>query len=51
MKYTKSCGECAGEYSCPSLEYMEKLGFTVRDGRVYGFTDEDGKPVRQKVEG
>ena len=30
------------------LEYMEKLGFTVRDGRVYGFTDEDGKPVKVK---
>ena len=30
------------------LEYMGKLGFTVRDGRVYGFTDEDGKPVKVK---
>lgn len=31
------------------LGYMkEKLGFQVRDGRVYGFTDEDGRPVKVK---
>lgn len=31
------------------LEYMrDKLGFQVRDGRVFGFTDEDGKPVKAK---
>lgn len=29
------------------LEYMrDKLGFQVRDGRVFGFTDENGKPVK-----
>ena len=30
------------------LEYMEKLGFTIRDGRVIGFLDEDGNPMKVK---
>jgi ribosomal protein L13E len=33
------------------LEYLEKLGFVIVDGRIVGFVDENDNPVRQKVEG
>ena len=33
------------------LEYLEKLGFIIVNGRVVGFVDENDNPVRQKVEG
>lgn len=33
------------------LEYLEKLGFLIVDGRIVGFVDENDNPVRQKVEG
>lgn len=32
------------------LEYLEKLGSVIVDGRAVGFVDEDDNPVRQKVE-
>lgn len=33
------------------LDYLEKLGFLIVDGRIVGFVDENDNPVRQKVEG
>lgn len=31
------------------LEYLAGLGFQIRNGRVIGFLDEDGKPVKAKA--